>query len=850
MRRVDIVAVGIILLAADGLLLSGSPLIAQTVAIVVLTIAAPGWLVARLWIGAALKPTLSEWIVYTASAGFGVQTVVALLLSYWPGPLGFWEALLGFNLLCIGLGAALWLEKLPMRPVTRMQDTGPAVTGVWPPGWALLAPLIIVGAAAFLRFTNLNYAEFQGDEGRAVLRATAVLQGYDNVLFLHRKGPQEILTPAVTYALTGRLTEVAARLPFAVAGVAGVLAIFCLGQRMFGPISGAVAALLLAVDGYLIGFARIVQYQSIVLLMTVTALLLLYQLSEPARTHRTSSLRLITFSALLIGAGVLAHYEAILAAIPGAYLVWRARANIERTALRVAVGSALLVGALPIALFYIPYVASPIFADTLLYLTDERIGGQPPYDHLTDFFIRTTLYSTTYSVLLQISLTVAALAGLYHRGLPAPWSWAAILVLVAGLVLTFIQPTWLTINGQSWIVLFFGAAFCGSWLLPGVNKPERMLWFWFGLLVLLALFLIAKPRTHVYVFMIPWALISGMMVARIFVRLAALTGPALAQALLATTLTGCLFVFGAYAYWYFVYNQVEILGTWDENRPTGFWAPYSQPDDQSIFGFPNRSGWKAVGVLYHQGVLQGPYASRNADEWVTDWYTRGAERCLRNHRYFMVADRLGPRENDRRAAILAELPQSHNPMATVTVHDRPRLQIWRYGDNPASNTLLPIEHVVAEFDAQLSGPDFPLHAPAVEPRIQHPREIRFGEHILLKGYALDREAVTAGDTVRLTLYWRANQPLETRYLVVNQLRRAEDGAVVTQIEGEPGCETQRTTDWGVGVLIQDLYHLSIATDASPGLYSITTRIETRSTGEALPSSQGEFATLGVLRVEN
>lgn len=843
--RAALITLAALALLANGLILLDPPLLVKTTAVVTLTVLLPGWVVARLWIGGARQMDGAEMAVYALSAGFGVQTVTALLLSYWPGPLGFWQTLLVFNLLCAGLAIALWVAG-PQQPSGAMDLSGPTLCEGWRPVWAVAAPVIVIGVAGFLRFANLDYAEFQGDEGRALLRATAVLQGYDNVLFLHRKGPQEILTPAVTYALTGRLTEAAARLPFAVAGVAGVWAIYCLGRRLFGPLAGSAAALLLAVDGYLIGFARIVQYQSIVLLMTATALLSLVQMSESPRRQTMFAVRRLTFAAFLIGAGVLAHYEAIAAAIPALYLVWQARRQVALATM----GVATIVGALPIALFYIPYVASPIFADTLLYLADERIGGQPPYNHLADFFIRTTLYSTSYAVLLQIGLVLAAILTLYRRAWPAPWSWVAMLGLVAGVLFAFVNPSWLTIGGQDYTVLFFAALFFGTWALPGVDKPERMLWLWFGLLVLVALFLIAKPRTHVYVFMIPWALLSGMMIVRICVRLAAAIGSGLAHALTATALTGCLLLFGAYAYWYFVYNDVEILGTWDENRPAGYWAPYSQPDDQSIFGFPNRSGWKAVGVLYDQGVLQGPYASRNTDAWVTDWYTRGAERCLRNHRYFMVSDRLGHRETERRAAILGELASSHHPIATILVQDRPRLQIWQPGAETEPDRMLPIEQFISEFDTRLSGPKFPLYAPAVEPVIQHPLTIAFGDQIMLKGYALDRAAASPGDTVRLTLFWRANQPLETRYVVVNLLRRDTDGAVAAQAQGEPGCDAQRTTDWGVGELIQDVYYLTLAGDAAPGRYSIIMRMETRDTGDVLRSAQGESTTIGALEIEN
>ncbi len=140
--------------------------------------------------------------------------------------------------------------------------------------WLLIGILSLVLTGGFLRFTNLGYAEFQSDEARVTLYAANVIQGYENALFIHRKGPAEILLPTVVYALTERLTETTARLPFTLTNFAALFALFLLGWRLLGPVAGWAAAILLALDGYFVGFAHIVQYQSIVFLMTVLMVLI------------------------------------------------------------------------------------------------------------------------------------------------------------------------------------------------------------------------------------------------------------------------------------------------------------------------------------------------------------------------------------------------------------------------------------------------------------------------------------------------------------------------------------------------------------------------------------------------
>jgi hypothetical protein len=351
----------------------------------------------------------------------------------------------------------------------------------------------------------------------------------------------------------------------------------------------------------------------------------------------------------------------------------------------------------------------------------------------------------------------------------------------------------------------------------------------------------------VYIFFVPWALLSGMVVQWLWESLGAAWTPRASSTLVAGLLASCLLIFGLYAYWLFVYHQVEIFRTWEQNRPKGYWTAYSLPDDQSLFGFPIRSGWKAAGVLYARGQLDGAYTTNSVDAWVSDWYTRGADRCLRDHRYQFVADHLSRRDQQRRQQLLAELPQHYGQRFAVLVHNQPRMQIWEKGNEDAPVSELSIDEVAAEFDEHLSGPDFPLTAPVIEPPIQRPQKVQFGEHIWLEGYALDRSSAAAGEGVLFTLYWRATGPVEIRYRVETQLR-GEDGWLAGNAAGEPGCDAQPTDDWAVGELIVDPHRLIVAPDTPPGAYRIYISLTGHETGDRLASADGVEVALGALEV--
>ena len=192
-----------------------------------------------------------------------------------------------------------------------------------------------------------------------------------------------------------QITEAQARLPFALASLGGLVAVWVLGWRMFGVVAGWLAAMLVAVDGYLIGFARIVQYQSIVFFMTVLMVLAIYRL---AQTRRIDS-RYLLLAALFLATGLLAHYEALWASDSGQLFAVGAGARRlmgspggcptgrwdgAGAATRRALPAVVLVVIL--ALFYVPFVLDVRFGRTYEDIVGNRIGSGFPYNNLADFF--------------------------------------------------------------------------------------------------------------------------------------------------------------------------------------------------------------------------------------------------------------------------------------------------------------------------------------------------------------------------------------------------------------------------------------------------------------------------------
>jgi hypothetical protein len=813
------VALSLIILLAAGLahlpLFLPSPIWLRAAATLFLCGLLPGLLLVEWLVGRGdHAPGLGERLVLSVGAGYSSMVIVTLLLSYLPGGLTRTQTLLAFDLLIIAL---LALVILTGRNHIQQFTIHHSPFTIQARGWLIAGILSLGLIGGFFRFVNLDYSEFQGDEARLALHAAELIQGYDHLLFVHKKGPTEILLPTLVYAQSERLNEVTARLPFSLANFVALFAIFLLGWRLFGPLAGWVAAVLLALDGYLVAFGRVVQYQSIVFLMDVLVVLIFVRLVQQPKALT----RYMTLAALLLATGLLSHYEAALVLFPVLFLLWQIKEQgtlylqiVRAALLSIVVGGAIL------ALFYLPFVLDPAFEDTYYYLTDYRMGNGSVFNHLAEFFARTTVYSSTYYLLLLILLTMIGLSALYWRRLSGVWRWVWLLGAWAGLLITFWSPGWLKLGELELTWLFFALALAPAWLLPSAPWAERTAWLWFGGPMVLALFFTAIPNTHVYSFFIPWALLAGLVVQRGWLWLRSQTGERPARWIAAPLAAACILIFGFYEYWLFVYNEVEVLRTWPENRPRGYWVNYEMPVEVAIFGFPNRNGWKTVAGLYKEGVLEGNYDT-NARDVIAEWYTRGDHYCAGDDlRYFMLTTPVEPARADEYAELRNSVENQYKLWGQVMINGRPGLSIYEMTDTPPTPQELSVEPYATRFDKKFAGPRFERTGPISKAAITNPLNYRFGDTIWLKGYKVEMGEVEPGDVLEVTLYWETTARVGQDYKIFVQLIDLSDRGKVGQSDSEPGCNRAETSTWLPGDTISDRHRVAVDPNAQPGPYTV------------------------------
>ena len=132
--------------------------------------------------------------------------------------------------------------------------------------------MFLIFVTLWLRLANLGYSDYQGDEIKALLRP-ADGQSVSEFLLDQRKGPVQFL---ITYTLgfidPTFLNQFLFRLPFALAGIISVYLFYKLLKYHFNDKVALYGSLFFSLNGILVAFSRIVQYQTVTIMFYLLAL--------------------------------------------------------------------------------------------------------------------------------------------------------------------------------------------------------------------------------------------------------------------------------------------------------------------------------------------------------------------------------------------------------------------------------------------------------------------------------------------------------------------------------------------------------------------------------------------------
>ncbi|PWH14693.1 MAG: hypothetical protein DDG58_12475 [Ardenticatenia bacterium] len=764
-----------------------------------------------LW-GEVLLNDLGRIAKLVLGLGFGYAYILCstLLLSYLPGPLPGLAELAGLDLFAL-VALSILLKRrfaLPHHP-----------SGEPLPRSVIILLAVIITAGALFRFIELGYSEFQGDEALVMLTAADILEGHEDVLFLRGKGPAEVLLPTALWRLTGVVDEAAARLPFALAGSFVPLLGFLLASNLFENLQtatgiGVVTSALLAFNGFMVAFSRIVQYQVLVIFLSGLGLWCGWQ------WRSSGSARWLMLCALFVGSALLAHYDGLMVLPAILYVVvtaWRRHTHRENKARSlISIAAAFALVCCVAGLFYLPYALDAQAVHTGDYL-GERIGSALVKNNLASFQHFNVFYTSFYYYALSGLLVLAFLvqASQHPYGLRRlPWvsRWFSLFLALAVIVL-FCRPEILRTPSLDLAFVPFMLLCIGALSSAALSDGQRAVVLWLAVPFLGYNFAVALPLTHIYTVVPAWTLLAatmGMTIVHPLITSANVLSWRWWAARLIIVLSGVVAALWAgYLTLAYLRHDVEFLADWPRSQSALYWTPYSNPPPTGFFGFPHRSGWKAVGALYANGQLRGDYGS-NEEPDITTWYTRHAPRACDTspEHYFIASDVV-----DAWPVKMSHVREEYETFAEIRLPNDEGLVIYRAKPAGTPLGLLSFDSLADAFD-RTAAPD----AFARSAHVTRHTEAELGGIVRLIGYDLDEQRAYSGGRLTVTLYWQALSTIEEDYHVFVHLEQGTN--IWAQSDGRPVCWTYPTTVWRPGQIIADHHALPIRAETPPGTYPI------------------------------
>jgi len=141
------------------------------------------------------------------------------------------------------------------------------------------------------------------------------------------------------------------------------------------------------------------------------------------------------------------------------------------------------------------------------------------------------------------------------------------------------------------------------------------------------------------------------------------------------------------------------------------------------------------------------------------------------------------------------------------------------------------------------------------PAIQYPLEANLGNKVELLGYDLDRISAKPGESLHLTLYWRALTAMDASYTVFTHLLDGES-RIWGQKDNVPKAGTYPTTLWVEREVVTDQYEIVVKPDAPLGQYVIEVGMYLAQSGQRLPvldelgQVQGDRILLGTVEIQS
>ncbi len=424
--------------------------------------------------------------------------------------------------------------------------------------WYKYLLLVVVFFVSFsFRFINLGYSEFQDDEKKALIR----LKSDQNVIeffMAQRKGPMQFFVSSVPLLLNGWDTtdELNIRLPFSIIGSLAVIVLYLLLIRVTRSTTVSfLVALLFSVNGFFVGFGRVAQYQNLNLFFSFLCLFL-FSIS------RDKGRNLILWSNLGSVAwalSLLSHWDAIFFLVPIFYyvaLILNSSIHTKKQKIVFIISNLLTVIVLLLP-FLVPYFFSQVNNDSNMEYLSRRVGisSYGYQNHLSIF----QLYNPHLTLYVYGALALLSVFSLR----------------------------------KSWIYIL-----------------------WFIVNFVSILFLMSKPGTHIYNYVIPvfFMIALGLSVLR----------NKLLLFLVSLIILFIIYLLGYQSYRLFIHNSPEYPWN-DKHIFSNLTARKYDGKEVLTFGFPHFRNLKYINQLIVSDSPECRYYISNEGKEITEIYMSGVK---------------------------------------------------------------------------------------------------------------------------------------------------------------------------------------------------------------------------------
>jgi len=469
----------------------------------------------------------------------------------------------------------------------------------------LSAIILMTLTLTLMRFVNLGYSEFQGDEVAA-----------QNFLFDHQTfwqflmsrtiGPMQYIIAYIfnsLFSFNYQNIEFWIRLPFAIASLCAVFLAYKIGEKFFDRKVGVLFSFILASSGLIFAFSRFVQYQSFVILLSLATLYFFLN------AFQKKQLKHLIVSGTCAAIALLFHYDALTFIFPLVIFVFF---YFKKDYIIAFLTPLILI---PVS-FYIPYILNPKFRSTLNYLVFERVSSNYEFDSI---FYSAKILEMYHSKEFLIFLGLISISVIISIIFKSKILHKILIFLLTSLVLLRMISFEINIYAKyiSIIILFFIIFDYSIKIIRSknnINESFVNIWFLFSFLFYGLLF--SKPLTHIYVFLVPLFLIFSIFIIKLLSKTKNYI-KFIAYSFFLFIGVSCI----SFNYFAFIENSIEypwigknyLFGYMKSTKEYGF-------KFDGIFGFPYQRGWKEISTKLEQ--CQFKTYSSNEKYRLTKYYVR------------------------------------------------------------------------------------------------------------------------------------------------------------------------------------------------------------------------------------